>query len=231
MKYHERTCQPQSQGFTLVELLVALTLFSLILVMIFSALHATSRSWQIGEKKITANDEQRLELAFIRKHLSQAIPLIRIDGRENRILFKGESEAVHFISRLPAHRGGGGLYLVSLVVSELDFGKGLSFKYQPVGPDIDAFDLLDSDKIKTVELIAGIETIEFSYFGRETLDDDPHWHGRCDIKDRLPELITLQITDTESGRYWPELIIPIRTQHVKGQLQLTIHAPKTFDAI
>ncbi len=218
-------------GFTLVEILIALTLFSFILVLIFSTLHSTSRSWQTGEKKIAANDEQRLELAFIRKHISQAIPLTRIDGKDNRILFKGESEAVHFISRLPAHRGGGGLYLVSLVVSEQDLRKGFSLMYQPVGPDIDAFDLLDSDKIKTVELIADIEAIEFSYFGRETIEDDPRWHEQWDIKDRLPELITVEITETESGRYWPELFIPMRTQNVKGQPQLTIHAPKTFDAI
>ncbi len=38
----------RSEGFTLVEILVAMTLFSITLIMIFSGLHSASRNWDAG---------------------------------------------------------------------------------------------------------------------------------------------------------------------------------------
>ena len=80
MKHLSRLSKQQVTGFTLVEILIAMTLFSFTLVLIFSALYSTSRTWQISNRQIDTNDEQRLELAFILKQISKAIPLHLIDA-------------------------------------------------------------------------------------------------------------------------------------------------------
>ncbi|MCH7696441.1 MAG: prepilin-type N-terminal cleavage/methylation domain-containing protein [Proteobacteria bacterium] len=226
MKHLSRLSKQQVTGFTLVEILIAMTLFSFTLVLIFSALYSTSRTWQISNRQIDTNDEQRLELAFIRKQISQAIPLNLIDGKENQLLFKGETDAIHFTSSLPAHRGGGGLYFLSLLMSGNNAHQDLTLHYQPVRPDSDLFNNPDSEEVQTMSLIKNIEDVEFFYYGNQANDDEPRWYSQWDIKDKLPELVKVQITSVDNKQYWPALVIPVYSQAQKGQPQLTMHIPK-----
>lgn len=221
-----RLLKKQARGFTLVEILIAMTLFSFILVLIFSTLYSTSRIWQTTDRQIDTNDEQRLEISFIRKQISQAIPLSLIDGKENKILFKGETDAIHFTSSLPAHRGGGGLYFLSLLLSGNNAHQDLTLRYQPARPDRDLFNNPDNEEIKTMSLITDIEDVEFFYYGSEDKDDESRWYSQWDIKDRLPKLVKVQITSVDNKQYWPALVIPIHSQALKGQPQLTMHISK-----
>lgn len=219
-------------GFTLVEILVALTLFSLTLGMLFSGLHSSSRSWQKSEQQIEINDNFRLELAFIRKKLGQTVPLIMLDGEDNPLLFKGESETIYFISSLPSHRGGGGLHLLSLYVSRQDQSKNLSFSYQPISTDMDLNDPEDSGKLKTMTLMEDVELIKFSYFGSEDNNPDPEWSDEWIDKRRLPELVQIHIETAQTERYIPDIIVNLHVQSVRGQPQLTLYkgdASQGFD--
>ncbi len=213
-----------ARGFTLVEVMVAVTLFSLVMVMIFNGLHSSSLSWRAGERQIAQNDTQRLELAFLRKLLSQAVPLILIDGDENPLLFKGEEDTVYFVSKLPSHRGGGGLYLLSLHVSQQDDRHTLTMTYQPATPAIDLSDHLDSEHASSLDLIENIETLTLSYYGDKDDIDEADWHDDWDSNVRLPELISIQIETSQARRFWPELVIPIHNQAIKGQPQFSMYA-------
>jgi len=220
--------QGKLTGFTLVEVLIALTLFSFILILLFSSLYSASRSWQAGAQLVDGNDDLRLVTSFIRKHLTQTVPLIYVDKKNNPILFKGETDAIHFVSRLPSHRGGGGLHLLSFMITRQDLRKDLTLKYQPVNPDIDFFNNLDSDDIKTLTLIENIEDIELSYYGGEAKGEDPSWNDEWENKKRLPDLVRIQITKADSGQYWPELLISISAQTARGQPQLSLTPSKEF---
>jgi len=181
-------------GFTLVEILIALTLFSVILVLVFSALHTSNLTWQASERQIEANEDQRLVIAFIKRQLSQVVPLLQLDGKENNLVFKGEEDQIQFVSALPAHRGGGGLYLLSLQAD-----KDLTLHYQMVTSDIALATETDDEKIKSQILIADIDDLEFRYYGREKINDTPAWHHQWQNQKRLPELISLRITNSVRG--------------------------------
>ena len=213
-------------GFTLVDILISLTLFSVILVLVFSALYTSNKSWIASVRQIEANEEQRIVLTFIKRHLSQMTPILRLDGKENNLVFKGEENSIHFVSSLPAHRGGGGLYLLTL---QLD--KDLILRYQIVTTDIDFETEPYSEKVKSQILISDIEDIKFSYFGSEKRNDVPGWHGQWKDKKRLPDLISLLITSKNSTHYWPEVLIPVHTQTITGQPQFTLQNKKTASRI
>ena len=115
-------CIRQS-GFTLPEVLVGMALLGIVLVMIFTGLHTTSRSWESGVRQAQENDDYRLVLSFIRREINETIPIIYLDSNNRHVIFRGERNSLQFVSRLPAHRGGAGLYLVAFDITK---DKGMS---------------------------------------------------------------------------------------------------------
>lgn len=214
-------------GFTLIEILIALTLFSLILVMVFSTLHSSNKSWQASDKQSELNDERRLVFNFIRKQLSETVPLILIDGKKNAVIFKGEPEQAYFVSRLPAHRGGGGLHLLSLAVSKQEDDSSLILRYQAITADMDLYEDHPDEDIETVSLINNVDSIEYAYFGQKNEDKKPSWYDEWKDEERLPRMLRIQISSKDSS-FWPELFVNIRTQMERGQAQLTLHKPKSI---
>ena len=72
-----------------------------------------------------------------------------------------------------------------------------------------------------ISLLKNINAIDLDYFGRDDPDTEPYWRDEWDNKQRLPELIRLQIVTNEPEQ-WPELLIALRTQALQGQPQLTL---------
>ena len=214
-------------GFTLIEILIALTLFSLILVMVFSTLHSSNKSWQASDKQSELNDERRLVFNFIRKQLSETIPLILVDGKKNNVIFKGEPEEVYFVSRLPSHRGGGGLHLLSLTVSEQEDDSSLILEYQPITANMELYEDSPEANIKTVSLVNNINSIEYAYFGKKKDDKESSWHDEWQDEERLPKILRMQISSNNEA-FWPELFITIRSQVERGQPQLSLHKTKNI---
>lgn len=64
-----------SMGFTLIEVLIAMTLLSIMVVLLFSSLRICAQSWEQGENKITEVNEVAEVYNFFERHLSAAIPL------------------------------------------------------------------------------------------------------------------------------------------------------------
>ena len=146
-----------------------------------------------------------------------------MDAGKNRSLFTGERDSMEFVSRLPAHRGGGGLYMVKLAVS----GDGaLLFKYLPLNADPELIDDDGNEMVKTAELLTGVKDIRLAYYGKEKNDDDPDWHNEWKITDRLPLLIRLQIDPEDANEFWPELFVDVPAQIERGQPQFALINPK-----
>lgn len=216
----------RNTGFTLVEILVALTLFSLVLVMVFNGLYSAGLSWQKGEDQSDINDTQRLELAFLRRQLSEAVPLIRIDGIENPVLFKGGRDFIRFVSGLPAHRGGGGLDVLNVQIEQHGSEKDLVLAYRPVMVETDFFDDGAQEDWDRQVLLTDIDRVEFDYYGNRNIKDAPAWYDNWESTDRLPEAVRIQITSSNPRQYWPEMVIPVYTQVIKGQPQFTMDTRK-----
>ena len=214
---------PGGRGFTLVEILVALTLFSLVLAIIFSALYSSGRTWERSEAQIADNDSRRLDLGFVRKQLGEAIPLVLLDGRDNPVLFAGDHDAVRFIADLPGHRGGGGLYVLSLAIVQNDNNKDLVLSYRPVTPEVDLDNPENPDAVKKITILEDIDSLEFSYFGSKDGKTDPAWSDDWREKQQIPELVRMHLESARADKYFPDMTVNLHMGNVRGQPQLTLY--------
>jgi len=208
-----------SSGFTLVEILIGLTLLSLIMLLLFSSLHTAGKSWSSGEAKITRTDELRLASNFIRQRLSQTVPIIRISKNERRIAFKGTGDEINFVAPLPAHRGGGGLYLLTLKLDNDREQQHLVLHYQLALPEQQTFNITSPEKNEPTILAGNINQIKFDYFGSTGIDEAPRWLDHWNVPDQLPQMIRVKLSPADLQNGWPEILIGMQTQAVNGQPQ------------
>jgi len=210
--------QNHSPGFTLVEFLIALSLFSLILAMIFSTLYAAARSWEAGAVLAGTNDEQRLALGFLRRQIRQTVPLLLVDGPDQQVAFRGETDHMSFVSGLPAHRGGG-LSLLTFIIE----GQEISLRYRPIFTRPDFFADIP-EQSDSVILLRNIKRLQVAYYGRQPDEEKmPDWHDRWYSAKRLPKLIRLRIIARDPHRFLPELLIAIPAGIERGLPQLTLN--------
>ena len=101
-------------GFTLIELIIALALVSLITVLLFSGLRLGSRAWDGVDAVAERNAELRSARGFLDSALSQARDLVlRVDVQDHQV-FAGDATSLEFVAPLSEHVGIPGLYVLRL---------------------------------------------------------------------------------------------------------------------
>jgi general secretion pathway protein J len=199
-----------SAGFTLVELLVGLSLLALISVLLFGGFRFGLRAWEVGTARIDSGNEIELAQNLLRRQLAEAQPVrVGVEIESAPVLLRGSTSALIFVSPLPAHRGIGGAHLFALGIGDGASGKKLTLRwrlFRAGDPGDAAFDPKDAST-----LLTGIETIELSYFGRPATGGPRRWNDRWEEQPDLPELIRLRIAfPPGDGRSWPDLVVAPR---------------------
>jgi general secretion pathway protein J len=101
-------------GFTLIELVIALALVALITVLLFSGLRLGSRAWDGVDTVAERNAELRSARGFLDRTLSQARDLVlRYDAQDHQV-FAGDATSLEFVAPLSEHVGIPGLYVLRL---------------------------------------------------------------------------------------------------------------------
>jgi general secretion pathway protein J len=201
----------RAQGFTLLELLIGMTLVGFILTLLFAGLSLGMRSWDAGEQRMVSSSRQAVIVDFIRRTLEQTYPLHwRVDNEE-QLAFAGETDALRIVGPVAIHDGASGNYLIALELVEGDGGRDLVMRWKMPDSRAPGFGPLEEAKPKV--LAKAIRGMTFSYFGAENDTDAPTWHDQWLHQKAPPELIRLQLT-MENGETWPDIVAatPIRTE-------------------
>jgi general secretion pathway protein J len=120
-----------SRGFTLVELLVALTLASLVAMLAYGGLHVALRSWNAAEQRQQEMELRYLTQALLRRLLESPQALsVRDDEDIQQVAFFGDEEQVIFVAHLPALDDSEQLYWVQLVQDKQITAKGLTWQLE-----------------------------------------------------------------------------------------------------
>jgi general secretion pathway protein J len=200
----------RQRGFTLLELLVAITLLGVLMAALFGALRLGARVWETGEARLDASARLQVVQNFLRQQLGQTVPLTEVgdDPRASpAMLFVGEVDGLRFVSLLPAHLGGG----VSLME--------LALRPSPAGGELDdlvlrmwPLDLTGEgvawSEVEERVLIEAIASLEIAYFGAERSGAAPVWWQEWNGQRTLPALVRMRVGFPHGDRRrWPELIV------------------------
>lgn len=198
----------REQGFTLIELSVALVLFALMASVLYGSLSLAGTSWDRGEAKAQQTGEMRLTEDFLRRTLISQHPLRYHKAPDHPLYFVGTSDSLAYAAALPG-RAGSGMYYFKIAVTPN--GDSSRLTLARVIPDYAATTPPDFGTDFSV-LADRIAEVHFGYFGRDADAADtvtPTWRDRWDDTQRLPDLIRLDVKPA-SGAAWPTLTVEPR---------------------
>ncbi|MDD3474207.1 MAG: prepilin-type N-terminal cleavage/methylation domain-containing protein [Syntrophaceae bacterium] len=112
-----------SSGFTLLELLISLTIVGVVLVIIFGSLRIGARAWEKGEADVEAQQREKVVLSLIKRQISSfCVRKIEHEDQEP-YFFRGDESSMSFMSRLPVvPTTRSGMVYVTYIISASDEG-------------------------------------------------------------------------------------------------------------
>jgi general secretion pathway protein J len=197
-------------GFTLLELVIALTLLALMASVLYGALGYAGRSWEGGEAKAEATAGMRLSHGFLRAQLEAQHPMRMRKIVEFPLLFSGMRDELRFAAPLPARITGGGIWYYRVVVKSENEHSRLVL--ERMLPDVEAAALPRFDKTETSILAEDVKELRVGYFGYDVgaaRTTAPTWRERWDDPHRLPLLIRVDVVPNR-GPAWPTLLVAPR---------------------
>jgi general secretion pathway protein J len=195
----------RSRGFTLVELIIALTLLGLMSAVMFGSLNLASRSWDAGDAKAETTATMRLTAQFLRSQLEGQHPQRMRKVQEFPLLFTGDRDTLRYAATLPARVQGGGIWLYRLAV--VPKGDGSQLVLERMIPDLAATTMPEFGEPERTVLADGIKEIRLQYFGRDPGSSaivEPTWRDRWDDRQLLPLTLRLDVIPAK-GAPWPPI--------------------------
>lgn len=211
-------CARAIRGFTLPEMLLSLLLLSMVLLMLYGALFQAGNHWRMSEVQLRKNDDKRFILSVIRRRIEQALPIVQAQGGATRIIFRGDSHSLEFVSTLPSYDRDNGLYFLKLLVQEGE----LVLRFLPLARHRNMFAEDIFAQAGQVLLAQRVTQVNLEYFGRHAPAEEPAWRDAWENTYWLPRLLRIRF-DTDSHHPWPPLVVSLRAQAERRPPQLALY--------
>ncbi len=201
-------------GFTLLEIVIALTALALVTVICYGAFHLGIRAMERGEVAVVAAQRLRVATDVLIRQIKSTVPYkARNRDDEEYVFFMGTATSMAFITAAGLD-GGGGLTRVvyqviddppRLVISESPF-----FSTNALGRDP-----VDKPGLHSAVLLEGFTALKFEYLFYEGVEPEwrTDWNGH-DEEDLLPVAVRV-LVDGIPGlevRTWGQEI-PVMAAH------------------
>ncbi|MCI0469335.1 MAG: prepilin-type N-terminal cleavage/methylation domain-containing protein [Nitrospirae bacterium] len=197
----KRVFRLSNAGFTLLELLIAISMMAVILVIIFGAMRLGVRSIEKGDAKIESLERFRAFINMVDSQIQSQLPLALTEAGEKRFYFKGEAKFLEFATTISVWGAERGALIASYrVESDRGVAERLSLSEKTIGME---------NKNETI-VLNNVDRISFAYLDRDPATDEAQWVDRWTDDDSIPESIRVYFT---KGTFNFSIIIPRRTRH------------------
>jgi general secretion pathway protein J len=183
----------RDHGFTLIEIIVSLTLAAMISTLIFSNLEFGRRVWEGGRSR-EANESDLVVFMTLINLLEKAIPISATSSsvQDVPILFEGFPDRLVFCTLSEGQTQIAGIVVMqirnfereslnsSTLILDTAVLRSNSFHVDQV-PSANAVTIRDNTRIS------------LRYFGKEASETEPAWHTTWLKQSELPKLISLQL--------------------------------------
>jgi len=225
-------CSAQA-GFTLIELIIAITLVSLISLLLYSGLRLGTSAWEGVETRVDETSELRMARTFLKRELLQARQVqVTIDA-QRRFVFAGDTQSLELAAPLSEYVGIPGLYILRLTLATNGQRQQLVLTRWLLNPKVlageeqgPAWQPLQGNETGTAPpsssqsdvasaafgrdvLLDGVGELAFSYFGAQQGEVSPDWHPDWIDQPRVPLAVRIHLTTAEQR--WPDALIPLAT--------------------
>jgi len=186
-------------GFTLLELLVAITLLAFLSVGVVAGLRFGNEVWRKAQGRNIAANDMRVAERILAGNLARVYPkFIASATGGGTIDFDGARSSVTFLSTLPASG-----HISRNTLRAVADGSGLAMQFDTV-PEL----AHERAGATTQVLLRRLSAVEFSYYGTAEDSKAPAWHSTWQDQGALPDLIRIRAASAGSGVVpWPEMII------------------------
>ena len=156
---------PSSRGFTLLELLISLTIFSMVAVIVYATLGFCSRAVDSGEARSIENQRARAALALISRQLKSAYPLsVQAEG-ETFVYFFGGPDGVSFVSAAGRPEAGGLEKVTYFLRTDRSGRRSLWVRTSAPALPVDLVNDREGGFRQEAEVLPEVENITWEYFG------------------------------------------------------------------
>jgi general secretion pathway protein J len=203
-------------GFTLIEVLIAMTLLGIMVVLLFSSMKICADSWQKGEDKITEVNDVAVVYQFFQHHLSTAKPLWNDFNEESRIFaFQGKNQELQFVSAFPASAKKSGLQLFSLKLIKDGDEQVIQVSITPFYPVAEG----EEWRKEEVDLLRHVRNFTLSYYGPAGIDGEAEatWQDDWLEKETQPRLVKIKI-ERDDDNFWPEMVVELKSMGTSTNL-------------
>lgn len=219
-------------GFTLLELLVAMTVLGLLTGLLASGLGFGSRVWERERGQLEVAAELQTVQDVLRRMLAQAMPLSTPpeDGSAvQEAAFVGRENTVEFLGPPPAQSIVGGIYAYRLAAVPDVSGTRLVLEWRQRPPQqsrrartrVTNAELAEPEKLQAkheVVLLAHLADVEFSYFGPAEEGGKARWQNDWQNATTLPQLMRVKVRfRQDDARRWPDLMIEPRIASLSNE--------------
>ncbi len=201
------------RGFTLLELLVVMSLLSVIMVGLLSALRTMAQTESKIDQRLQRLDEIRVARNFLQQTLGRvSAATLDAPGASGKkiVPFMATPDSLSWVGIMPARPDLGGRHFFRLGLEDTGTGRELVLRFAPWSPDA-VFTNWPGAQARV--LIPGISQMEVQTQGlppegRNRAEPWPQgWQNGWPIADSLPEQVRLRFADAQGD--WPEWIIAL----------------------
>jgi general secretion pathway protein J len=195
-------------GFTLVELLVGLALFSLLVTLLFDNVRFGLRAWQSAGANAELFERSMISQDLLRRTIGNLYPMMVVTNGalQQQIDFEGTGEGISFLGNAPIASNGSGRFRFSIFVERKEEQADLVMASTPelASPN-------DQSTTRRTLLLSGIDRAEFSYFGETATERKLQWNDSWTKQSDIPRLVRLRVGfRSGDARLWPDLLIAPR---------------------
>ncbi|MBE0556374.1 MAG: prepilin-type N-terminal cleavage/methylation domain-containing protein [Proteobacteria bacterium] len=197
---NQRGRPASGRGFTLLELLISLTLLVVIVVIAMGAMRLGSRSVAAGEKKMDDRERFRTVLSLIDAQIRSQLPLTYEAEGGRKYYFRGDGKTLRFPTSYSIWSGRKGYVIVDYRI-EAD-GSGREF-------------LSASEQVPGIEgqwntPLLEANGLSLDYFYRDPTEEEGTWRELLPEGPIIPEKIRFRLT---RGQEQLTLVFPVMVRH------------------